>query len=261
MPQILLFPDPRPLVDRLGVDFFQQAPESPGVYLMKDAANTVLYVGKAKNLRKRLGSYRVANPDRLARRQLRLLRAVARIELQECEDESAALARESELLRQLRPRFNRAGTWPGPPRFLAWRMNELRLEMAVLPGAEPGWVFCGPIGAGAFPLRDCLARLCWCSLHPSRGIAEMPAGWFQGQPGAVVTIPVPATKPLVAQELKTRLTSLFAGNTDQFDDWVRQLAAPQQHPFESTARDADLETLREFTRWPDRRLKLSENHR
>ena len=99
MTQILLFPDPRPLVERLGPDFFRQAPERPGVYLMRDAADDVLYVGKAKSLRERLASYRVANPDRLRRRHLRLLRSVARIELQECPDELAALARESELLR------------------------------------------------------------------------------------------------------------------------------------------------------------------
>jgi hypothetical protein len=73
MKQMLLFPDPRPLVERLGRDFFRQAPERSGVYLMRDSSDTVLYVGKAKNLRKRLGSYRVANPDRMARRHLRML--------------------------------------------------------------------------------------------------------------------------------------------------------------------------------------------
>ena len=49
---------------------------------MHDAADVVLYVGKAKNLRKRLNNYRVANSDRMARRHLRLLRAVVRIEMQ-----------------------------------------------------------------------------------------------------------------------------------------------------------------------------------
>jgi len=106
--QQLLFPDPQPLVERLGCEFFRQLPECPGVYLMRDACGTILYVGKAKNLRKRLTSYRVANPDRMPRRHLRLLRTVARIELEECPDESTALARESELLRAVRPRFNRA---------------------------------------------------------------------------------------------------------------------------------------------------------
>src|SRR5205814_7676629 len=98
MSQMLLFPDPRPLVERLGLEFFRQAPQCPGVYLMRDAADSVLYVGKARNLRKRLGSSRVANPDRLRRRHLRLLRAVTRIELEECPDEASALRRESKLL-------------------------------------------------------------------------------------------------------------------------------------------------------------------
>src|SRR5215471_15380050 len=113
MKQMLLFPDPRPLVERLGAEFFRSAPTSPGVYLMRDAVDTVLYVGKAKNLRKRLGSYRVANPDRMKRRHLRLLWVVARIDLLICDTEESALARESELLKSFRPRFNRAGTWPG----------------------------------------------------------------------------------------------------------------------------------------------------
>ncbi|MDA1275245.1 MAG: GIY-YIG nuclease family protein [Verrucomicrobia bacterium] len=45
----------------------------PGVYLMKDEADQVLYVGKAKNLRKRLANYRVAfSADSTSRRPLRL---------------------------------------------------------------------------------------------------------------------------------------------------------------------------------------------
>jgi hypothetical protein len=42
MPQMLMFPDPRPLVERLGREYFRQVPECPGVYLMRDAAEIVL---------------------------------------------------------------------------------------------------------------------------------------------------------------------------------------------------------------------------
>src|SRR2546426_426126 len=183
MKQLLLLPDPRPLVERLGPDFFTKAPQRPGVYVMRDAADRVLYVGKAKNLRKRLGSYRVANPDRLRRRHLRLLRAVRGIELQECRDEAAALARESELLRHLRPSFNRTGTWAGPQRFVAWRVTEAGLELAVTTTTEPGWHFSGSLGAGAIALRAAFVRLLWCALNPGRGYAGMPQGWFDGRLG------------------------------------------------------------------------------
>ena len=37
--QQLLFPDPRPLVERLGRDFFRRLPECPGVYLMRDESD------------------------------------------------------------------------------------------------------------------------------------------------------------------------------------------------------------------------------
>jgi hypothetical protein len=64
MGQMLLIPDPKPLDERLGQKFFRKAPKRPGVYLMRDAEDNVLYVGKAKNLQQRLRNYRIANPDR-----------------------------------------------------------------------------------------------------------------------------------------------------------------------------------------------------
>ena len=102
MGQTLLFPDPKPLDQRLGRRFFRKAPRRPGVYLMKDASDRVLYVGKAKDLKQRLNHYRVANPDRMPRRHLRMVREVARIEFQFCANEAAALKRESKLLRSLK---------------------------------------------------------------------------------------------------------------------------------------------------------------
>jgi predicted GIY-YIG superfamily endonuclease len=243
---MLLFPDPRPLVERLGQEFFQQAPRCPGVYLMRDAADTVLYVGKAKNLRKRLASYRVANPDRMPPRHLRLLRAVARIELQECPDENSALGKESELLRSLRPRFNRAGTWPGPTRFLNWRIIEEGLELAVQEAHDPDWHCHGPLGAGVFPLRAALVRLVWCALHPHRGLPAMPQGWFRGQLAETTTIARLGTAAADFDESVARLAALFAGRAIVFTDWVRERTLTLSHPFELAVREADLETVTEF---------------
>ena len=111
--QLWLFPPPKPLVERLGADFFRRLPERPGVYLMCGREEGVLYVGRAKNLRRRLTSYRVANPERLSRRLVRLLHRVTRIEFDECADDATARAREEMLICVLAPRFNRAGkVWP-----------------------------------------------------------------------------------------------------------------------------------------------------
>jgi hypothetical protein len=272
MPQMLLLPDPRPLVERLGQDFFRRAPERPGVYLMRDAADTVVYVGKAKNLRKRLGSYRVANPERLKRRQLRLLRAVVRVELQECADEAGALARESELLLTLRPRFNRAGTWPRTPRFLTWRATSAGLALAVITQVEDGWHFHGPMGAGAIHLRATMVRLLWCAIHPERGLAGMPIAISEGRKAeregksegwlAPLGHPPAETLPLsnvalvprygvAAEHFKAaekQVVALFAGDLEGFAGWIRERAAAQTHPFEVAAREADLEAVAEFVK-------------
>ena len=113
--QLWLLPCPRPLVDRLGPEFFRNLPSGPAVYLMCGPCEGVLYVGKAKNLRKRLCNYRVANPDKLGRRIFRLLHRVTRIEWDECASESAAQFREELLIAVLQPRFNSAGkVWPRP---------------------------------------------------------------------------------------------------------------------------------------------------
>jgi excinuclease UvrABC nuclease subunit len=108
--QLWLFPPPRPLVERLGEDFFRRLPCRPGVYLMCGPHEGVLYVGKARNLRRRLASYRVANPERMPRRILRLLQQVTRIEFDECPDEQTAKWREEMLISVLTPKFNRVGT-------------------------------------------------------------------------------------------------------------------------------------------------------
>jgi hypothetical protein len=243
---MLLFQDPRPLVERLGVAFFRQAPECPGVYLMCDGANTVLYVGKAKNLRKRLASYRVANPDRLPRRHLRLLRAVERIDLHECADETSALAREAELLHRLRPRFNRAGTWPGTPRFLSWRVTEEGLALAVNTETKPEWHGHGPLGASALPLRAALVRLLWCALEPKRRLWEMPFGWSRGRHGEVAAIPRGATPLAELQHAGGLLNNLFAGQAEPLTDWVRKRTETQSHAAEVEVREQDLETVTTF---------------
>ncbi len=247
MAQILLFPDPRPLVEQLGTGFFHHAPQGPGVYLMRDKTDTVLYVGKAKNLRRRLANYRVANPDRLGRRHLRLLRAVRRIELEECSDEEAALARESELLRGLRPRFNRAGTWPGMPRFLGWRVAKGGLALAVTGERRFEWHTHGPYGASVIPLRAALVRLIWCALEPERRLWGIPEGWFSGRHGETAIVPRREASEEQLEEAGRLLGELFAGNSAAFALWIRDRTATQAHPFEVAVREMDLETVTAFS--------------
>src|SRR5438105_14754230 len=147
---------------------------------MKDAADNVIYVGKAKDLKQRLNNYRVANPDRMPPRHLRMVTQVSRIEFQFCGTESAALQREAKLLRSLKPKFNRAGVWPGKTRFVVWQVRADHLDLAVLETPAADWQRFGPLGSNAFHLQRAISRLLWLALNPARAFAELPAGWVQG---------------------------------------------------------------------------------
>jgi len=81
------------------------APTSPGVYRMLNTANDVLYVGKAKNVRKRLSSYARVNAP-LPARILRMIAATVSVEIISTSTETEALLLEANLIKQLRPRFN-----------------------------------------------------------------------------------------------------------------------------------------------------------
>jgi len=81
-------------------------PAAPGVYLMKDAAGTVLYIGKAKSLRSRAATYfrAEAKSDPRVKDWIGL---VADVDYIATDDEVAALLTEARMVKDLRPRFNK----------------------------------------------------------------------------------------------------------------------------------------------------------
>src|SRR5215468_6232329 len=85
-------------------EFAKRAPEKPGVYRMISASGDVLYVGKAKNIRKRVLSY--ARPTGQVTRIARMVAVTASIEFVTTATETEALLLEANLIKRLRPRFN-----------------------------------------------------------------------------------------------------------------------------------------------------------
>lgn len=80
-------------------------PLDPGVYLMKDAAGSIIYVGKAVQLRNRLRSYFSPNPQGNAK-VLAMISHIADFSYVVCENELEALILESNLIKQHQPRYN-----------------------------------------------------------------------------------------------------------------------------------------------------------
>ena len=81
-----------------------QLPELPGVYLMKDAVGTVLYIGKANNLRRRVRQY-FTGLDKRAMVPL-LLDKIVGIETVVVHSEKEALLLENNLIKQHQPHYN-----------------------------------------------------------------------------------------------------------------------------------------------------------
>lgn len=81
------------------------APTSAGVYRMLNANNDVLYVGKAKNVKKRLSNYARQSAPQPARIQ-RMIAATVTVEIVSTTTETEALLLEANLIKQLKPRFN-----------------------------------------------------------------------------------------------------------------------------------------------------------
>ena len=82
----------------------KHAPSSPGVYRMIDANSEVLYVGKAKNIKKRVTNY--ARPTAYNARIARMIAGTVTLEFVTTKTETEALLLEANLIKRLRPRFN-----------------------------------------------------------------------------------------------------------------------------------------------------------
>jgi len=100
---------PRPDVDftqfDFGPDFLHQLPASSGVYIMKDCGGTILYVGKSRNLKRRVSSY--FNPRALSHPKIaRIHKQLHSIEVHRTDNEVEALLMEMRLIQDFRPLIN-----------------------------------------------------------------------------------------------------------------------------------------------------------
>jgi excinuclease ABC subunit C len=108
---------------KFGADFLADVPREPGVYRIYDAAGGLLYVGKARNLRRRLAQYRTTRRTKKDRKRRALVRSAHRIEWQACASELEASLTEIGLIQALRPKRNVAGAFPFLYPFIGIRVD------------------------------------------------------------------------------------------------------------------------------------------
>lgn len=177
----------------------------------------------------------------MSRRHLKLLRQVVRIEWKLCRDENAALAREAELLRSIRPKFNRAGVWPTKAKILLWRSNQTALQLKIADSSKSGWQEIGPLKGGRW-LRLTLARLLWLSTHSETGIQGLPVGWHEGriEEEAVINCGNQIA------DFAAVMQSLNETGAQRFINYVRRQTCARLTPFETAWLEAELKALADF---------------
>lgn len=145
-------------------------PRGAGVYIFRDAAGHVLYVGRATNLRQRVRSY-FGGDER--RKVGGLLRQASVIDHIECDSPLEAVAFEARLIRELVPRFNRQGKSWDHYAYVKLTLDEAfpRLSVVKKPRPGDGCLYVGPVASvrtaravveaieTAVPLRPCRGRI------------------------------------------------------------------------------------------------------
>jgi excinuclease ABC subunit C len=100
----------------------RDVPHTPGVYVMRDRLGSVIYVGKARDLRKRLSNYFTPARSKLSDRKTRaLIASIWDFEVHEVRNETESLLLEGQLIKDLRPKYN--VSFKDDKRFLLVRVN------------------------------------------------------------------------------------------------------------------------------------------
>jgi hypothetical protein len=99
----------------------ERLPESPGIYRFWDEQDRLIYVGKARNLRRRLSQYRNAKRIKRHWKMRMLVEEAHRFEWEVLDSDQHALTRELEVIQRERPKFNVSGAFARFYPFIAWK--------------------------------------------------------------------------------------------------------------------------------------------
>jgi len=232
----------RPPVEFDGKAFAANLSTAPGVYRMYAADDTLLYVGKAGALRKRVGSYFNGSPRNA--RQMSMLSQVARMDVTVTRTEAEALLLENQLIKSLTPRYNVSlRDDKSYPYVLLTREDWPRIGLHRGPRAIPGRYF-GPY-ASVTAVRETLnlmhklfrLRSCEDSVFRNR---SRPCLQYQ-----IGRCSAPCVELVTAQEYGEsvrRATLFLEGKSDLLGEELMQemQTASEQLEFERAARLRDL---------------------
>ena len=216
-----------PLLERrLGKETFDRVPPVPGVYRFYNGQGELLYVGKAKNLRTRLFSYKRAKPGQVSRKVSRMIGEIRSFVYIETETERDALLLENRMIRGDRPPYNHANKETETYYFVYLRPGptglEFRLAMRIHDDTEQKyWHGCFK---GHAPVRHslgCLLRLLWMAEHGVTDPMHIPVKLNRNLTPMRFHLPWQGE---LSPSLLTGMTDLLhcwiTGEDDELSDWL-----------------------------------------
>lgn len=247
--QLRLLPAPKPLTERLGTAFFRGIPEAPGVYRMFDAAGVLLYVGQSSDLRQRLNSYRHVHPDRDAQKTNRLVHLVRRIEWEVCDSAVSAVLRENELLRTLRPRFNRMNVYPKACFFIGLDREDGLLRLTLTRDTKINGKLFGAFKGAAWPFAS-LCRLLFIASHGDVELGHFPAR-------LLTTAPLRSQRFCLEESVVSLVDQYWGGESLSLVEALTDVCSrvEMRTPFEQNLMLADLIAAEEFFERGPRKVK------
>ena len=254
--QLRLLPAPKPLSERLGCEFFHGIPRAPGVYRMFDEAGFLLYVGQSSDLRDRLNSYRHVHPERDSRKTNRLVHLVRRIDWEVCDSPVSAVLRENELLRTLRPRFNRMNVYPKACFFIGVERDGGLLRLTLTRDTTLTGKLFGAFKGAAWPFAS-LCRLLFIASHRDVSFGHFPSR-------LLTTAPLRTQYFGLEESVGSLVEDYMAGESVSLVEALTDVCSEvdMRTPFEQNLMLADLVSVEEFfERGPQqvRRLRLRAN--
>jgi hypothetical protein len=213
------------LEERLGSNYFNNLPTTPGIYRFYGQNNELLYVGKAKNLRTRVFSYKRAKSGQVSRKVSRLIGRIVRLEYEETETERDALLLENRWIRDKRPPFNSANKQTEAYYFIYFSPEpgglEFRLSMRIHDETDPAnWY--GSF-KGHAPVRrslGCLLQLLWMAEHGRHSPQHLPVQLTRRLTPMHFYMSLPENSPIRSFEMTDAISDWFLGESCRILDFV-----------------------------------------
>lgn len=224
MPDHTFFPGAAFLEKRLGRELFDTFPNLPGIYRFYNEQGKLLYVGKAKNLRRRLFSYKRAGVSQVSEKVSRLVSQVSHIDFETTCSEEEALLLENRWIRRERPPFNHANKKIETYYFIYIKPErnhlDVRLSMSLDPKLSESCYYGVFKGHGKVrrPL-GCLLRFLWMAEHRNVSPHHLPVQLTRRLTPMYFTIAWQPASPMLSSNIPDMIRLWMLGESCELLDW------------------------------------------